>query len=418
MAENILKDESQSPFEAVLNNLDSAIYISDMESHEILFMNAHMKKLFKEEDLIGAICWKSLHEGLDGPCEFCTNDKLIDTDLNPTEPYIWEFYNQKLGKWYELHDQAIPWGDGRLVRMEKATDITDKKHTEKDLKENHDRLAIALKGSNSGIWDWNLQTNEVFFDETFFQMAGYELNEFVHSYESWKKRVHSDDLEEAEKKITSYIRDEIEEYVSEFRFKTKDNDWIWILGKGEISESDNNGKAVRFTGTNVDITDRKQAELAIKESHEVLEKKVAERTSELKEMNTALKVLLRKRDQDEKNIHKQIFSNVSSLIIPYLKKLAKTQMDYDQQTLLKIVEANVVEIISPISHRFASSSFGLTLTEIKVANLIKEGVKTKEIARILSLSPRTIDKYREKIRSKLFIQNKKVNLQAYLASMQ
>ena len=70
----------------------------------------------------------------------------------------------------------------------------------------------------------------------------------------------------------------------------------------------------------------------------------------------------------------------------------------------------IAEIISPISQRFASSSFGLTLTEIKVANLIKEGIKSKEIARILTLSPRTIDKYREKIRSKLSIQNKKVNI--------
>jgi len=287
MAENILKNESQSPFEIILNNLDSSIYISDMESYEILFVNDHMKKLFKK-DLKGGICWKSFHEGLEGPCEFCTNDKLLDAAGYATGPCIWEFYNQKLQEWYELHDQAILWPDGRLVRLEVATNITGKK----------------------------------------------------------------------------------------------------------------------------------LAELALKESHELLEEKINERTLELKEMNSALKVLLRKRDEDVKSINKQILSNVSSLIIPYLRKLAKTQLNYDQQTLLKIVQANVAEIISPISHRFASSTFGLTLTEIKVANLIKEGAKTKEIARILILSPRTIDKYRENIRSKLSIQNKKVNLQSYLASMQ
>jgi PAS domain S-box-containing protein len=285
------------------------------------------------------------------------------------------------------------------------------------LKRTHDRLAIALKGSNSGIWDWNLQTDEIFFDETFFQMAGYEPNEFTHSYENWKKLVHADDLKETEKRITSYVKGNANEYTAEFRLKTKNNDWRWILGQGEISEY-GDGKAVRFTGTNVDITERKQAELALKQNHDALEEKVKERTSDLKEMNTALRVLLKKRDADEKNIEEQILSNVSSLIIPYIKKLAKTNMDYEQQTFLKIVEANVAEIISPISNRFASSSFGLTLTEIKVANMIKEGIKTKETARILNLSPRTIDKYREKIRTKLSIKNKKVNLQSYLASMQ
>ncbi len=296
-------------------------------------------------------------------------------------------------------------------------DVTERIQFNKALEESHERLAIALKGSNSGIWEWNLKTNEIFYDNIFFQMAGYEPNEFAHSYENWKKLVHSDDLEEVEKKITSYIKGKKNKFAAEFRFKTKSDDWMWILGQGEISEYAD-GKSVRFTGTNVDITDRKKAELALKKSHEHLVEKVKERTSDLKEMNTTLKVLLKKRDADEKNTQEQILSNVSSLIIPYIKKLAKTNMDYEQQTLLKIVEANVAEIISPISHRFTSSAFGLTLTEIKVANLIKEGKKSKEIARILTLSPRTIDKYREKIRTKLSVKNKKVNLQSYLASME
>ncbi len=297
-------------------------------------------------------------------------------------------------------------------------DVTERIQFNKSLEESHERLAIALQASNSGIWDWNIQTDEIFFDKSYFKMAGYEPNDFSHSFENWKARVHPDDIEEAEEKITSYIHDTRNEFEVEFRFKTKSDDWMWVLGQGKIFEYDNVGNAVRFTGTHTDITDRKLSELSLKANHDTLEEKVKERTSELKEMNTVLKVLLKKRDVDEKNIQRQILSNVSSLIIPYLKKLSKTQMDYEQQTLLKIVEANVAEIISPISHRFASSSFGLTLTEIKVANLIKEGRKSKEIARILTLSPRTIDKYREKIRTKLSIKNKKVNLQSYLASME
>ncbi|MEA1969317.1 MAG: histidine kinase dimerization/phosphoacceptor domain -containing protein [Thermodesulfobacteriota bacterium] len=127
-AEKALK-YSRLQLEAVFNNIDSGIYIADMESHEILFINKHLKNDFGK-DLTGQICWKSIHENQSGPCDFCTNDKLIDASGNPKEPYIWEIHNQKLNRWHELHDQAIPWTDGRLVRMEIAVDITERKISE------------------------------------------------------------------------------------------------------------------------------------------------------------------------------------------------------------------------------------------------------------------------------------------------
>ncbi len=75
-AENALKD-NKLQLESILNNLDSSIYIADMKSYEILFMNDHMKNLFGE-DLTGDLCWKTFHDNQDEPCNFCSNDKLID----------------------------------------------------------------------------------------------------------------------------------------------------------------------------------------------------------------------------------------------------------------------------------------------------------------------------------------------------
>ncbi len=131
---------SQLQLEAVLNNIDTLVYIADMDSHEILYVNNHMKKLFGK-DLTGTICWRSLHEGKNGPCDFCTNDKLLDANGNPKEPYIWEIYNQILNKWYQLHDQAIPWTDGRLVRMEIAIDITERKIAEVEIQQREHYLS-------------------------------------------------------------------------------------------------------------------------------------------------------------------------------------------------------------------------------------------------------------------------------------
>jgi len=79
--------------------------------------------------------------------DFCTNDKLIDASGNPKEPYIWEFHNQTLNRWYELHDQAIPWTDGKLVRMEIALDITEHKLSEMAIKR-RERYLEALNSTS------------------------------------------------------------------------------------------------------------------------------------------------------------------------------------------------------------------------------------------------------------------------------
>lgn len=85
-AEEALK-YSQLQLDTIFNNLNSSIYVTDMKSHEVLFMNDHMKDLFGI-DLTGSLCWESFHEDLKGPCDFCTNDKLTDADGNPVFPKL------------------------------------------------------------------------------------------------------------------------------------------------------------------------------------------------------------------------------------------------------------------------------------------------------------------------------------------
>lgn len=139
-------------------------------------------------------------------------------------------------------------------------DITKRKKAEEAVLVSKKRLSIALRAANSGIWNWNIKTGKVFFDANYFRIAGYEPNEFDHSYEEWEKRIHPDDLEEAKKRVTSYISGAAKEYVVEFRFKTKNSGWMWILSQGKIFEYDTDGYPVRFTGIHLDINRRKQAE--------------------------------------------------------------------------------------------------------------------------------------------------------------
>ncbi|GBE17706.1 sensor protein KdpD [archaeon BMS3Abin16] len=115
----------------VLDSLDAAVYVADMDTYEILFVNKYLSKIFG--DVVGKICWQTLQTDQSGPCSFCTNKKLLNADGEPTGVYLWEFQNTVTGRWYEIRDRAIKWVDGRTVRLEIATDITERKRTEEEV---------------------------------------------------------------------------------------------------------------------------------------------------------------------------------------------------------------------------------------------------------------------------------------------
>ena len=129
-AEEALR-ESSLRFKMVLDGLDALVYVADMDTYQILLVNRYGREIWG--DLTGEICWQRLQSGQAGPCHFCTNSRLLDASGAPAEPVVWEFRNTVTGRWYECRDQAIRWTDGRLVRMEIATDITERKRTEAEL---------------------------------------------------------------------------------------------------------------------------------------------------------------------------------------------------------------------------------------------------------------------------------------------
>jgi signal transduction histidine kinase/CheY-like chemotaxis protein/PAS domain-containing protein len=130
-------------FNAVLDSMDALVYVADMATYELLFVNRYGREIFG--DAMGKICWQTLQAGQDGPCPFCTNSRLVDEAGAATGMYVWEFQNLINHEWYECRDQAIPWIDGRLVRLEVATNITLRKNTEKEKKKLEEQLRQAQK---------------------------------------------------------------------------------------------------------------------------------------------------------------------------------------------------------------------------------------------------------------------------------
>ena len=134
-------------------------------------------------------------------------------------------------------------------------------------------------------------------------------------------------------------------------------------------------------------------------------------------MNISLNVLLDKRNEDKITLQEQVVSNVKKLAFPYVEKLKKNNLNNEQKIYTELIESSLDEIISPFSRQLSSSLIGLTSAEIKIADLVRRGKTTKEIAAFVNLSPKTIERHRENIRKKINIKNKKINLQSYLASL-
>ena len=125
-------EEAYLGISAILDSIDAVVYLTDMETCELVFMNKYGKRTWGEIE--GKRCWEVLQAGQTGPCPFCTNDKLVDKEGNATGVYIWEFQNTVNQRWFHCRDRSIQWIDGRMLRMEIATDITDIKRVGEELK--------------------------------------------------------------------------------------------------------------------------------------------------------------------------------------------------------------------------------------------------------------------------------------------
>ncbi|MCX5837707.1 MAG: PAS domain S-box protein [Deltaproteobacteria bacterium] len=169
----------------------------------------------------------------------------------------------------------------------------------------------------------------------------------------------------------------------------------------------------RIVGSMRDISARKQAEQALREREEEL----SIQSRNLEELNVALKVLLRQREEDRLELQEQVLVNVKTLILPCIAKLKEGALTPPQRDCLNTLEARITEIISPFLRRINQAYFDLTPQEIRVAECVKNGHATKEIATMLRISVKTVDYHRDHIRRKLGLRNRHASLRSFLLNL-
>src|SRR5208283_2728004 len=204
---------------------------------------------------------------------------------------------KKGGGSFSLHDLDLltMFANQVSIAIENATLFHQLGMEEEALRITEERLSLALKATGQGIYDLDLRTGDTIVSPEYALMLGYDTAEFHETDAKWIERLHPDDKEQAAAVYRAYVNGEIPEYKVEFRQKTKDGTWKWILSIGKIMERDVDGNPLRMIGTFTDITDRKktEAELRLKrqqleELNATLEQRVREETASRQEKEQLL----------------------------------------------------------------------------------------------------------------------------------
>lgn len=172
------------------------------------------------------------------------------------------------------HDYVMKGNLSRLVpaierELQEAANRRSRQQIELALRESEDRWQLALRGNNDGIWDWNINTSEVFFSARWKEMLGYEEREIANHFDEWSKRVHPDDLGWVTQAIQDHFAKKTQFYTTEHRIRSKDGTYKWILARGQALW-DEVGNPTRMVGSHTDITSTKQMEAMLRQQAKTL----------------------------------------------------------------------------------------------------------------------------------------------------
>jgi PAS domain S-box-containing protein len=336
----------------------------------------------------------------------------------------------------EVHSRPIHEGGKIVGLLGVSRDITDRTRAEEVLKKSEEKYYAILENASDAILLADTQGNLLEANRKAEELWGYSKEELLQMHYT---QLHP--MLEMERTIAAF-KEIIEKKIDHLRggfIQRKD---------GNILPVDITGTVIEYAGKKViqgsfrDISTHKHKEdtlerLVLESTKELSEKnkqlileirerKNAEATlrqkkneltlhaGKLQEMNMALKVLLKQRQEDKTELEEKVMANVKELVLPYLEELKRSRLDAKGNVQVSILEANLKSIVSPFTQRLSTQYSSFTPREIQVANLIRQGKSTKDIAELMGISRNAINIYRNHIRNKLGIITKKINLRSHL----
>jgi len=440
--------KSERFLQNIFDAIQDGISVLDKDFNILRINNTMVKWYPHAIPFKGKKCYEIYH-GRTERCEICPSIRALEKGSLQMDIVPLVESGQSVG-WLELYAFPILDAEGNPSGIvEYVRNITERMEAEQALRESEQRFRTVADFT----YDWESwiapDGTYKYVSPSCRRISGYSANEFLTDPKLLEKMVHSDDR----KLLTRHLKDEIESMDTqtiEFRIKTRNGDKRWVAHICQPVYGDD-GSFLGRRASNRDITEKKRGETALRKAHDELEKRVEERTAELiktnkelrkeisnrkkaekalkqkgmeleaktiglEEANTALKVLLKQREEDKVELEEKVLLNVRELVFPYLEKLKMKKLGEKPRAYIGIIESNLNDIVSPFVHGLSSKLIKLSPTELQVTNLIKQGNTTKEIAEIMNLASSTIDFHRNNIRKKIGIKNKRINLKTYLSS--
>jgi PAS domain S-box-containing protein len=304
--------------------------------------------------------------------------------------------------WIAWANKAIRDGNGKVIEILCiGNDITERKRLEILLSESEERYRRLFETANDGILLLEKsEGNITHANPAVTAMLGYSKEECI------GKRLQdigfTQDRGDFQEIMHTLDRSGII-YYDDVPIKTKAGQTFYV----DIYLVDR----ARLVQCNIrDITERKQAEEALRKS----ERELKAKTENLEEVNAALNVLLKRVEAGRIELEEKILSNIRELVLPNIDRLKKTQLSDHQASYLMVIETNLDNITSSFLYHLKMRYLNLTHREVQIASLVKEGKSTKEIAELLNIAIKTVVFHRNSLRNKLGLKNQKANLQAHL----
>ncbi len=341
---------------------------------------------------------------------------------SPTLRNFENIYRRKDGSTFigNLHIWPVQNADGSLLTIEGfVEDITERKRAEKALWESESKLKAMLQSIPDHMTMMDEELNIVWANKIATQMFGDGIIGRK-CYESYHNR-----KEPCEPYPCLVLKTFNDGGVYEHNTDVvdKEGNTIHFHCTANVALRGKDDKPVTVLEISRDITARKRVEEDLERHQKYLEDMIKERTEELEgknvtlqELNTTLKVLLKQREGDQKDMEERFVMNVRNLVLPYVEQMKKGNLNVGQRPYLDIIETHLHAIATPLLKNMRQ--FNFTPKEIKVAALVRQGRSTKEIAEILGIATASIDIHRKNVRKKLGLSNRRANLQSHLESLE
>ena len=381
---------------------------------EILSLNNQMKSWFpKIDETNKPICFLSFYRPpYAGICPHCQTIKTLN-DGKVHETITATFTRDAIMN-YRIISSPVKNKNGKVIAaIQMVENLTEHERLKLELKESEKKYQILYEFFRDAIILLTPEEGFIGCNPAALELFGINNEkEFTSPFFARLSPEYQPDGTLSSKKAQQMVAIAIKKGTHFFEWKHKRKDGIEFFSDVFLTKLELYGKRI-LQVTIRNINDQKLVEQALIERQRELETK----SKYLEETNTALSVLLKKRDEDKKELEEKVLLNIKEKIEPYLLKLKKTDLNESQKVYLNALGSHLENIVSPFLHTLFSMNLYFTPAEIKVAEQIKEGKTNKEIALCLNLSPQTIGVRRKKLRKKLGITNKKINLRTYLQDL-